>query len=77
MTATTTNTTTTPSSTQQDLDKDHRYQPITVLYTLKCSICHKKETLRRLPDEYQEHSQKKGYVSFFCTNCISIVNFLI
>jgi hypothetical protein len=44
----------------------------------KCSICHRsQESLKRLPDEFQEYSAKKGYDSYYCTNCCQIVNFLL
>jgi len=41
----------------------------------KCSICQKATALMKLPDEFQEFAAKKGFESWFCGNCVQVVNF--
>jgi len=47
--------------------------------TLKkqCTLCHKATALMKLPDEFQEFAKKKGFESYFCGNCVQVVNFLL
>lgn len=42
----------------------------------ECTLCNKIGELIKLPDNFQEHAAKKGFVSYFCCSCIQIVNFL-
>jgi len=42
----------------------------------KCTMCHKNTELIRLPEEFQVYSRKKNFESFFCGNCVQIVNFV-
>lgn len=43
----------------------------------KCTLCNKANSLMLLPEEFQEHAAKKGFESYFCCSCISVVNFCI
>lgn len=43
----------------------------------KCTLCNKANMLMRLPEEFQEHAAKKDFESWFCCNCLQVVNFCI
>lgn len=42
--------------------------------TKKCTMCENAELIR-LPEEFQIYSRKKNYESYFCSNCVQVVNF--
>lgn len=44
--------------------------------TKKCTMCNKSNELIRLPDEFQVYARRKNFESFFCGNCVQIVNFV-
>lgn len=43
----------------------------------KCTLCNRANMLVKLPDEFQEHAAKKDYESWFCCNCLQVVNFCL
>lgn len=59
------------------LELSYSHQITTKTLNRKCTLCHKATTLMRLPEEFQEHATKKGFESFYCVNCITVVNFLL
>lgn len=47
-----------------------------ILDTKKCTLCNKPELIR-LPDDFQNYAARKGFESFYCSNCLQVVNFCL
>lgn len=61
-----------------NIDSQYSHNTDKRLDTLKrkCTMCHKYHLIE-LPEEFQVHSRTRNYVSYFCCNCIQIVNFML